>query len=90
MVRALLAPLERTAAAVLGGRGSGTSGDVANLRWVGVAFLGAAALCFTGFAVASLQGAGARLASLRTMFAILAAVFFLVGVGLAVAGVVAG
>lgn len=90
MVRALLAPFERTAAAVLGGGGSGTSGDVANLRWVGVAFLGAAALCFAAFAVASLQRAGARLASLRQTFGILAAVFFLVGVGLAVAGVVAG
>ena len=78
--------LPAAAAVVITGP-AGSGGGTDDLRWVGVAFLGAAALCFAGFAVASLLSSGDTRRNLRLVLAILAAVFFLVGVVLAAVGV---
>jgi hypothetical protein len=67
--------------------GAAGSGGGASVRWVGVGFLGAAALCFAGFAAASLRTEGDSRRSLRLVLVILAAILFLVGVVLAIVGV---
>ncbi|MEW6583008.1 MAG: hypothetical protein AB1416_09630 [Actinomycetota bacterium] len=63
-----------------------SGGSAESLRWVGVAFLGASALCFAGFAVSSLTAPGTGAAAWRLTLAILAGVFLLVGVVLGTVG----